>query len=1290
MKKPSPSIGAAFSELRVLWKRDPVQAAAMIGAAVYLVLTFSLMVWILVYTGHWLSSPLPGWVNRPPLISESPANSILALLVLPYVVGSIFLATGVWIWIFHRRQSAGRAFAFFTASMALVCSGLFDALAVHQFPWAWFPAFGIAAGAIVDLALKFPKIDRLLARFPSVHLFGYGLGIILGCLAAFNPSSEPFRWGLYGFTALAILFSITLMALRRFQMVSAVEREQVRLVLWSEIIAFVPLVVWGLTGLFWKEASVFNPLLVAPLVVFPVTTGYAIHRSRFLNADFLLSRGFLYGVLLALVAAGYALLVSGIGIVFIGAVQGLPPVVMGVLIFILALAFSPLKDQLQNMVNKAFFRGQLAVQEKLQAFSAELTTAVEITDILNILRAYIQDSVHPARLHIFLYDPFSDEYTAAEDETKRRTSDLTFSISSPLVQRLRSQPRSLLQEATDIPQGELRQERARMLLLGATVFAPIPGRDHLAGWVALGYRVTGEEYTPREVGFIEQLCVQVAVALERAQVIQNMEMRVREMNVLARVAQGVNVTPTLDDILELIYAQTTQIIPADDFHILLREERSGKLEDIFYVEDNERYSHFENQPLSDQTRLEEQVITQRRSILSDDFTQECQKYDLHTGRVGLYAWAGVPLNAGSETIGAVSAAKRDPSVSYTREQLNLLQAIADQAAGAIVKARLLEETDRRARQLAFLNEVSRQLTATLELGPLLETIASNSVKLLETEVSGVLLVDDQTGELVLRAIKDPASGVPSLNGAGAGAGAVGRRLLPFVGAAGQALNGRCPVIVNGAEVVPDWCDGAAQPGEPEPEKPAPGMHRLLVVPLLVQDTVTGVIEVLDKRDGSEFSRNDQDLLAAFAGQAAMAIQNSKLFTSTDRALAARVEELSVMQRIDRELNTSLDTSRAMRITLEWALRQTNAEAGLVGMIVEGGLQVAASQGYDTKLDQFTDGLIPGERLKIDGVIASGLTQRNTGRGAQSTVLLTGARSQILVPVRRETNTMGVVVLESHRMDAFSEDEVAFLTRLSDHAAIAISNAQLYSAVQAANEAKSEFVSFVSHELKNPMTSIKGYTELLAAGAVGPVNEMQANFLATIKSNVERMANLVSDLADVSRIEAGRLKLDFKATRLKDVVDEVTRSMRKQIEEKNQQLVVTLPDDLPDVWADRNRVLQVILNLVSNGYKYTPKEGQITVCAEAVANKWDPDGAPQVVHFWVRDSGIGISPEDQPKIFQKFFRSEDPKTREAPGTGLGLNITRSLVEMQGGKIWFESEFRKGTTFHFTIPTAVNPL
>ena len=186
--------------------------------------------------------------------------------------------------------------------------------------------------------------------------------------------------------------------------------------------------------------------------------------------------------------------------------------------------------------------------------------------------------------------------------------------------------------------------------------------------------------------------------------------------------------------------------------------------------------------------------------------------------------------------------------------------------------------------------------------------------------------------------------------------------------------------------------------------------------------------------------------------------------------------------------------------------------------------------------------------------------------------------------------------------------------------------------------------------------------------------------------MDRMATLVSDLADVSRIEAGRLKLDFKAQNSREIIDEVIRSLRRQLDEKGQKVVVQLSEDLPQVWADRTRLSQIMTNLVSNAYKYGDQGAEILVGAEKSDNRWMPDGPANVVHFFVKDKGIGINEEDQKKIFQKFFRSEDPKTREAPGTGLGLNITKSLIEHQGGMIWFESEYRVGTTFHFVLPVA----
>lgn len=263
---------------------------------------------------------------------------------------------------------------------------------------------------------------------------------------------------------------------------------------------------------------------------------------------------------------------------------------------------------------------------------------------------------------------------------------------------------------------------------------------------------------------------------------------------------------------------------------------------------------------------------------------------------------------------------------------------------------------------------------------------------------------------------------------------------------------------------------------------------------------------------------------------------------------------------------------------------------------------------------------------------------------------------------------------------------ASLNPLSDSADLATTNAQLYEQLQRAILAKSEFVAFVAHELKNPMTSIKGYSELLASGALGQINDMQANFLSTIRSNVERMSALVSDLNDSAKIEANRLRLDYKPVQIPDILDEVVSTAKRLVESKGQILELRLPAQLPPARADQFRLSQILTGLVNNAHKYTPEGGVILIGAEVVANQGDPEGSSQVIHFWVQDNGIGISTEDQDKIFQKHFRSDDSRVREVAGSGLGLHLAKSLVEMMGGRIWFESEFQKGTTFHFTIPVA----
>ena len=1195
----------------------------------------------------------------------------LTFLYLPFMIGLFFLGAGLWIFYVRRSEPTGLAFVIFCASVAIMFASLFDFYTSHSLTIIWILAAGLAGGALFELALLFPQESQVVQKWPLLRGLGYLNALILVILAfptLFNLEQPTLfanaRQNLYSFLAANMLLFLGLLIYHYLTTRSPIIKVETRSNLLGIIFAFGPLAAWLILSIF--RSTAFSPFLFIPTVIFPVVTGFSILRSRLIQTDFLLRQGMLYAVLSVLAIGGYALLVSGLSLILGGVIQGNNPLLVGGLVFMLAIFLNPIRNRLQQTIDNIFFRGERAYQESVQAFTHELTSIVDLSKIIQILRQKIQESLQPEHLHIFVHDPFNDQYVASEGEDKRISTELHFSLSSPLVKTLSRQNMALFIDRDGLSK-TLQPEQARLALLGTHLYIPLPGGERLLGWLALGVRRSGQNYSSRDLEFLTLLGEQAAVAIERAQVVFYMERRVREMNILSRVAQGVNITVAFDDILELIYAQTDQVIQVDDLHITLYNKDNDFFYYAFCLEADERLSERENIPLPATQGLNPLVIKDRRTIMTDDYTRECQQRNVTPSSSGLYAWAGVPLNAGAETIGALSVASQDVTVIYTQNQVELLQAIADQAAGAIVKANLLQESERRARQLATLNEITRQLSSTLETEPLLQNILKSAVSILNCEAGSLFLVDDQTDELIFTVTIGPVAN-----------DLVGQRLPPDTGIVGKAVQTRQPIISNNVQATNDW--------NPLPDTKTGFITRtILAVPLQVKDKVTGVIEVINRSDGFPFVGDDQNLLAAFASQAAVAIENARLYTLTDKELNVRVEELSVMQRIDRELNASLDMTRAMRITLDWAIRQSAAEAGLIGVMTEDGLHLIAQHGFDELYQTLQDTPMSLDHAILRQAIESGQPEQVVLKEDQPGIL-PGSRSQTAIPIRRETNVIGMILLESSRPEVQTTDAVDFLIRLSDHAAIAIANAQLFSAVEAANSAKTEFVSFVAHEIKNPMTSIKGYSELLAAGAVGPINEMQANFLNTIRSNVERMSTLVTDLNDNSKIEAGRLRLDFKAVNLAEVVEETVRSSTRQCEIKKQTIEVSLPDNLPMVWADPTRLSQILVNLVSNANKYTQEDGKIILAAEQTKNQWDASGAQDVVHVWVKDNGIGISIEDQKKIFQKFFRSDDQKARESTGTGLGLNITRSLVEMQGGKIWFDSEYRHGTTFHITIPVS----
>jgi len=228
-----------------------------------------------------------------------------------------------------------------------------------------------------------------------------------------------------------------------------------------------------------------------------------------------------------------------------------------------------------------------------------------------------------------------------------------------------------------------------------------------------------------------------------------------------------------------------------------------------------------------------------------------------------------------------------------------------------------------------------------------------------------------------------------------------------------------------------------------------------------------------------------------------------------------------------------------------------------------------------------------------------------------------------------------------------------------------------------DEMKSEFVSVASHELRTPLAAIKNAVQLILQGKTGEINENQKNFLSMADRNISRLTNILNDLLNLSRIESGKIDLNFEELDPRTLIEFILSSLKPQADGKSLQLSIEIQRELPAVYGDREKVEQILTNLVGNAIKFTPEGGEITVSALP-----SPRGRNKLA-ISVRDSGIGISEDQFEKIFEKFHQVEGSLHRSVSGTGLGLAITKGLVEAHHGEIWVESQIGKGSTFTFTL-------
>jgi signal transduction histidine kinase len=354
-----------------------------------------------------------------------------------------------------------------------------------------------------------------------------------------------------------------------------------------------------------------------------------------------------------------------------------------------------------------------------------------------------------------------------------------------------------------------------------------------------------------------------------------------------------------------------------------------------------------------------------------------------------------------------------------------------------------------------------------------------------------------------------------------------------------------------------------------------------------------------------------------------------------------------------------DGDGLLAVVLAGVAKVTGAEA--VGLLVP-----AAQGGWDVVTGPNEAGQLPS--VLIERALAKGEVQIGQP--------MPGAALDVIVPLQASGRSVGLI--HASRCGAPpGQADLAALTALANLAAAGLERDQLMASLAAADQARREFVSLTTHQLRVPLTSISGFTDLLLSGIAGPLTERQEQFMRTVQRNVGRMTVLIADLSDLNRIEDGRLPLDLTDFDLPIVIDAVLREAAPRIAAAEQGLQRQVPDGLPRAYADQAAVWRVLEKILDNAIRYTPAGGRLTVAAIQQGPR---------LQVTVADTGLGLDRQEQAQLFTPFFRSEAEAVREHTGWGLSLALAKALIEVQGGRLWCESEPGAGAVFHFTLPAA----
>lgn len=779
---------------------------------------------------------------------------------------------------------------------------------------------------------------------------------------------------------------------------------------------------------------------------------------------------------------------------------------------------------------------------------------------------------------------------------------------------------------------------------------PLLAKNELIGVIALE-ETSVNFYTSDHIMAAMTFAGQAAAALENARLFKESVTRSQELDersnrliLLNRLSSELSASLDQDHILRYTTQELLHALAADLVSVILFEEGGHVLLSMELPDTQFDLFTMPQIPLFDHLRQSLGVYI-TMDVFSDKELDPLENFFRERGTKSLLI---LPLTTASLLHGLIFVQNRSER-HFSSSEIELARTISNHAAISLQNARMFSETfhltedlehrvqqrtaelSRQHQYTQSLLEITKEISSSLDLSQILDRTLELLNGVIGAELSTVMLLPPNQDQFHYRQTQELAEIRSDYS----------NNLAAWIkaGLGGWVVFHREEQLIDDLLEDSRWLKISLE---------GVTLRSGIAVPLLVGEEVLGALLLFHRQCG-RFSTEHLNLTKAVANQVAVAIHNAELYT----LIRDQAERLGNMLR-DQQVETS--RSRAILEAVADGVLVTDSSniITLFNASAERILELDVAKVHGVSLDYFRGlfGKVGGEWIKTIQKWSENPRIYQTEEVYVEEIVLESGRvvSIHLSPVFLIDEFFGTV---SIFRDITREVEV--------------------------DRMKSDFVANVSHELRTPMTSIKGYVEIMLMGIAGPVNEQQKNFLTTVKNNIERLSILVNDLLDISRIESRRVTPLLEPLDIKVIAQKVLDEFKQHSLDENKPMsfTVEIDQDTPPVYADPDFVHKAIRSLVSNSYHYTPENGHIQIRMRRIANEVQVD---------VIDDGIGIKPVEQSRIFERFYRGDNPLVLATAGTGLGLSMVKTLIEMLQGRIWFKSSgvSGEGSVFSFTLP------